>query len=116
MLAEGLFRAGLRYSGGWNFGPSDEDAKPVQWLVERLARLWGETTPWKPDAGRHPHEAGFLKLDSSKAHTLLGWKPRVRLNAALDWVVEWYRNWNQGGNVREKSVEQIRRYEQLRET
>ena len=63
MLAEGLYREGARFSGAWNFGPADEDARPVQWLVERLAEKWGETTPWKRDLGKHPHEAGFLKLD-----------------------------------------------------
>jgi CDP-glucose 4,6-dehydratase len=116
MLAEGLYKHGLRFSGGWNFGPADEDAKPVQWLVDRLARSWGDTAPWKRDTGQHPHEAGFLKLDSSKAHAELGWKPRLRLDAALDWVVEWYKRLNQGGSVREKTVEQIREYERLRET
>lgn len=116
MLAEGLYRHGVRYSGGWNFGPSDDDAKPVQWLTERLAQLWGDTAPWKRDIGNHPHEAGFLKLDSSKAHSMLGWKPRVRLDTALNWVVQWYKHLNQGGDVREKTVEQIQTYERLGET
>jgi CDP-glucose 4,6-dehydratase len=115
MLAEGLYRDGPRFSGGWNFGPPDEDAKPVQWLVEHLARLWGDATPWRHDAREHPHEAGFLKLDSSKAHAELGWKPRLRLSDALEWVVEWYKHLNQGGAVRAKTAEQIRTYERLKE-
>ncbi len=116
MLAEGLYRDGPRFSGGWNFGPADEDAKPVQWLVERLTEHWGDAPAWQRDLGKHPHEAGFLKLDSSKAHSELGWKPRLRLDAALGWVVGWYKHMNQGGDVREKTVEQIRSYERLRET
>jgi CDP-glucose 4,6-dehydratase len=115
MLAEGLYRYGTRFSGGWNFGPVDEDAKPVQWIVERIARSWGETAPWQRDTRPHPHEAGFLKLDSSKAHAELGYKVRLRLETALEWVVEWYKHLNQGGAVREKTVEQIRRFEQLKE-
>jgi len=115
MLAEGLFRNGPRYSGAWNFGPADEDAKPVQWVVERLVQLWGNTVPWKGEPGQHPHEAGFLKLDSSKAHASLVWRPRLRLDTALEWVVEWYRHLNHGGNAREKSAEQIRAYAQLSE-
>jgi len=80
-----------------------------------LAEKWGETAPWKRDLGKHPHEAGFLKLDSSKAHAELRWKPRLRLEAALGWVVEWYKHLNQGGDVRQKSVEQLQAYERLRE-
>jgi CDP-glucose 4,6-dehydratase len=114
-LAEGLYRHGTRFSGGWNFGPADEDARPVQWLVERLAERWGDVVPWKRDLGQHPHEAGFLKLDSSKAHTELGWRPRLRLEAALGWVVEWYKQLNEAGDVRQKTVEQLRKYELLRE-
>ena len=112
-LAEGLYRNGSRYSGGWNFGPADEDAKPVKWLVERMAQRWGDTAPWKRDEGTHPHEAGFLKLDSSKAHAELGWRPRLRLDAALDWVVSWYKHLQQGGAVRDKTVEQIQTYERI---
>jgi CDP-glucose 4,6-dehydratase len=51
----------------WNFGPLDDDVQPVQWIVEHLARAWGRGARWELDAGEHPHEARFLKLDISKA-------------------------------------------------
>ena len=63
--------------------------------------------------GEHPHEAGFLKLDSSKAHAELAWRPRLRLQTGLAWVVEWYKHLAQGGDVRAKRVEQLQRYERL---
>jgi CDP-glucose 4,6-dehydratase len=115
LLAEALYREGPRFAGGWNFGPVDEDARPVEWLVERLAERWGNGASWKRDLVPHPHEAGFLKLDSSKARQELGWKPRLRLDAALEWVVEWYAHMNRGGDVRAKTIDQIRAFEQLRE-
>ena len=40
-LAEHLFAGGARYAQGWNFGPAEEDARPVAWLVERLCSDWG---------------------------------------------------------------------------
>jgi CDP-glucose 4,6-dehydratase len=113
MLAQRLYSDGPRFAGGWNFGPADEDAKPVQWIVERLAEHWGPAARWSRDAAHHPHEAGFLKLDSSKAHFELGWRPRLRVDAALGWVAEWYKHLGSGGDARLKTNEQIRRYEQL---
>jgi CDP-glucose 4,6-dehydratase len=116
MLAERLYRDGPAFAGGWNFGPADADAKPVRWMVETIADLWGGGATWTQDAGTHPHEAGFLKLDSSKAHALLAWEPRLRVDTALKWVVEWYKHLSQGGDVRAKTLEQIRAYERLWES
>jgi len=44
-----------------------------------------------PVAGEHPHEAHFLRLDSSKARSQLRWRPRLGLHKALDWTVQWYK-------------------------
>lgn len=41
-LAERLYLDGCEFGGGWNFGPLDENAKPVQWIVESLCEKWGE--------------------------------------------------------------------------
>jgi len=110
-LAERLFIDGPARASGWNFGPVDDDAKPVRWLVEHLASRWGEGARWQTDQGVHPHEAHFLKLDSSKARADLAWQPRLRLAEALDWVVEWYREFLNGGNVRAITEAQIERYQ-----
>jgi CDP-glucose 4,6-dehydratase len=111
LLAERLFREGPRFAEGWNFGPPDEDAKTVQWIVKQLAEQWGERAGWQVDEGTHPHEAHFLKLDSSKARAHLSWAPRLRLAEALQWIVEWYRNYAAAGDVRAQTLAQIERYE-----
>ncbi len=115
MLAQGLYERGVRYSGGWNFGPADDDARSVRYLVEHLANLWGGTASWTQDVRTHPHEAGFLKLDSSKARAQLGWKPRLPLDTALEWVVSWYKNLDSGGDIRAKTIEQIQSYGRLKD-
>jgi len=116
MLAERLYTDGGAIAGGFNFGPADADAKPVRWMVETLATLWGGGANWSQDTAKHPHEAAFLKLDSSKAHAVLGWEPRLRVDAALNWVVEWYKHLSRGGDVRAKTLEQIRAYDRLWES
>jgi len=110
LLAQKLYEAGTAYAEGWNFGPNDEDAKPVQWIVERLTQSWGEGSSWILDGGDHPHEAHYLKLDCSKAKAQLDWQPRWHLNATLDKIVEWQKNYLRGADMRAVTLAQIDTY------
>jgi CDP-glucose 4,6-dehydratase len=112
-LAEHLWHHGPEYAEGWNFGPSDEDAKPVAWIVDRLTKLWGEGASWEVDLGSHPHEATYLKLDCSKAKAKLGWTPRTSLATALDWIVEFYQAYQTHQNMREVTESQILRFQAI---
>lgn len=85
--------------GGWNFGPCDEDARPVQWIVERMCALWGEGAEWTHDGSPQPHEANVLKLDISKARASLGWQPRWGLGETLESIVSWQRAWASGADM-----------------
>lgn len=107
LLAQKLYEAGTDYAEGWNFGPNDEDAKPVQWIVESLTRSWGEGASWVIDSGNHPHEAHYLKLDCSKAKGRLDWHPRWHLDEALEKIVEWQKNYQQGADMRTVTLKQI---------
>ena len=78
------------YSDSWNFGPVDDDAKPVGWIVDELLRLWGDGT-WESPDNSDPHEAGYLKLDCSKARAQLDLSPTWRLPEALRRITEWHR-------------------------
>ncbi len=106
-LAQRLWHDGDAVAEGWNFGPHDEDARPVQWIVEQLAECWGRGTGWQLDGGTHPHEAHFLKLDISKARARLHWGPRWRLAEALRRTVDWHRAWRSGQDARALCLAQI---------
>lgn len=110
VLAQKLYEEGALYAEGWNFGPNDEDAKPVQWIVEKLTSAWGEGAHWVLDAGEHPHEAHYLKLDCSKAKGRLDWHPRWRLGEALIEIADWHRAYRNGKNMRELTLRQINAY------
>jgi CDP-glucose 4,6-dehydratase len=110
MLAERLVAGGQAYAQGWNFGPLDDDVQPVQWIVEHLARAWGPGARWELDAGEHPHEARFLKLDISKARQALHWQPRWRLGTALSHIVTWHQAWRAGQDMRALCLQQIGQY------
>ena len=110
VLAERLFKHGQDNAEGWNFGPHDEDVKPVQWIVEELCKHWGEGASWTLQPGDHPHEANFLKLDISKAHQRLQWAPRWSLDNALAQITDWHRAWLSGQDMRAFCLQQINRY------
>jgi CDP-glucose 4,6-dehydratase len=111
LLAQRLYEQGAEYAEGWNFGPSESDAQSVEWVVCNLCEKWGRGAGYRLDAGDHPHEAHYLKLDCSKARARLGWRPRWDLSAALDAIVDWTKRYQQGGNMRQVCLEQIEKYE-----
>lgn len=108
-LAECLFTEGCAYAESWNFGPADEDARPVRWIVERLVAAFPGAT-WECEQEPQPHEAHFLKLDSSKARARLSWRPRWRLETALGNTLAWHADWLQGKDMRVVSLDHIAAY------
>ncbi len=112
-LAEQLFEHGPSLGEGWNFGPNDEDAKPVGWIVEQMAALWGADAQWQVDTGEHPHEAHYLKLDISKARTRLDWHPALRLKDALALITDWSKQREAGANMRQLTLAQLQAYQAL---
>ena len=110
VLAQALWHS-QKFAGGWNFGPSDDDAWPVRAIVERLTELWPDKLDWVQDAGAHPHEASYLKLDSSRARMRLGWRPRWNLTEGLDSTIGWYRSLSMGEDIRAVTVDQIRAFQ-----
>jgi CDP-glucose 4,6-dehydratase len=116
MLAERLAQDAARFAGGWNFGPAGADAKPVSWIADELAQSWGNGASWKRDTAVHPPEAHFLRLDASKASTYLEWHPLLSLRQTLGWIVEWYRAFQRGGDLKMLTRMQIERYEALTPT
>jgi CDP-glucose 4,6-dehydratase len=110
LLAQRLYEDGAHFAEGWNFGPLDEDAQPVEWIVQRLCRSWGEGAGYRLDKGEHPHEAHYLKLDISKARAGLGWHPRWDLTTAIERIVDWTRAYRDGGALRTVTMQQISDY------
>jgi CDP-glucose 4,6-dehydratase len=100
VLAERLW-ADRTLAQAYNFGPADDDVRPVGWLVEQLA------VASAVDDGPHPHEAHWLKLDSSLARTALGWAPTWDLTEGLRATADWYRAHRAGEDVRALTRAQI---------
>jgi CDP-glucose 4,6-dehydratase len=117
ILAQKL-QDGAAMAEAWNFGPVAEDVVPVGVLMDRFVAAWGGGVSWSDGSGgqKGPHEAGLLMLDCSKAHHLLGWAPRLHLDACLEATAEWYRREGAGApgpELLDLTRRQIRAFSEL---
>jgi len=110
ILAEKLWKNGPKYSEAWNFGPSDEDCKPVLWLVSHLKELWGNGMTCQVGNHQNDHEATHLKLNISKVKKRLGWSPKLSLATALQLTVDWYKGYRENKNMRQLTEIQISQF------
>jgi CDP-glucose 4,6-dehydratase len=111
LLAQRLCQEGPAFAEAWNFGPNDADAWPVEKLVTTLCAKWGQGASMVVDAGLHPHEASYLKLDCSKAKSRLGWTPHWGLDKALESIVEWTKAYQQKKDIRQTCLAQISKFQ-----
>lgn len=109
VLAQALYENPTAYAEGWNFGPFDEDAKPVDWILNHMVQQWPNSS-WALDQDAHPHEAGYLKLDISKAKSRLNWHPTWRLENTLKRIVEWHQAWLNKEDMQAKCLQEINDY------
>lgn len=109
ILAEELVKQGADYADTWNFGPEDGDAKSVSWIVNYLCEEF-PGSEWHLDSEQPSHEAGLLKLDSSRAKVKLRWAGRWSLEVALQNTIVWHRAWKEGRNMEKLSCDQIESY------
>jgi CDP-glucose 4,6-dehydratase len=93
---------------GWNFGPDKDSEQTVGTLAELVCRLWGraDALAIQPDPNA-VHEATLLKLDSSKAHSKLGWQPRWGFEDGVGQTVAWYKAFSEGADMRAFTISQI---------
>lgn len=106
ILAQHLFVEPQHYSGSWNFGPAELDAKSVAWVVDHLRSYWPESS-WICDSDGSLREAGRLQLDISKARELLSWFPTWSIEKALDQTASWYKAWALGDDMLELTRHEI---------
>lgn len=95
---------------GWNFGPKEEDAQSVEWILNKMVSSWGNEAAWMLDKNPQPHEAKYLKLDISKAKFKLNWEPTWRLEDTLGRIVTWHKSWLLNVNMHSVCIKEIEDY------
>ncbi|MDO5294897.1 MAG: CDP-glucose 4,6-dehydratase [bacterium] len=97
-------------AGAYNVGPEDCDCVENQKLVTLFVKQWGQGLKWIDRSDNGPHEANFLKLDSSKLKYSFGWHPHCTIADAVEMVIEWTKEWDAKNDVRNCMNRQIKRF------
>ena len=113
ILVEKLWSSGSEFSEGWNFGPEENNEKPVKWIVERLTKQWSKDIKWDIDNNINLHEENYLRLNCIKANSRLGWMSKLNLEEGLEWIIEWYRQYEENNDMREITEQQIEKFQKL---
>ncbi|QAB15791.1 CDP-glucose 4,6-dehydratase [Hydrogenovibrio thermophilus] len=109
VLAQHLYQNPKDFAEGWNFGPYEDDAKPVDWILNHMVANWPGAS-WELDKNAHPHEAGYLKLDVSKAKARLKWHPTWRLEQTLAKIIKWHQAWLNNADIQQVCLEEINEF------
>ena len=113
ILVEKLWSSGSEFSEGWNFGPEENNEKPVKWIVEKLTKQWSKDIKWDIDNNIKLHEENYLRLNCIKANSRLGWMPKLNLEQGLEWIIEWYRQYKKNNNMKDITEQQIEKFQKL---
>ena len=106
ILTEKLWTDGCKFSEPFNFGPLPEDARCVEWIVDKMVTSWGNGASWRIKSD-NVHESNCLKLDISNTITKLGWRPRLNLELALQSILNWHNSYLEGENMNHVTLRQI---------
>jgi CDP-glucose 4,6-dehydratase len=109
VLAQKMYRDQDKYAEGWNFGPNEQDVKPVDWILNKMIGKW-PNSGWELDSSSSPHEANFLQLDISKAESKLGWKPIWKLSYTLEKIIDWHQAWINKEDMQAVCLSEIKEY------
>ena len=109
ILAQNLYEDQKKYAEGWNFGPNEQDARPVDWILDEMISKWPNSS-WVLDENPSPHEADFLKLDISKAKSKLGWSPVWELSQTLEKIINWHQAWLNKEDMQVVCLTEIKEY------
>ena len=112
ILAEKLYTQGNAFTEAWNFGPSDDDERSVDWIIKELVTHWGDSVKFKVYTGAaNVHEAHFLKLDCSKARMNLGWKTTWDATEAIKRICAWHKAHLNGQDMKAYTIAEIKQYQ-----
>lgn len=103
----------MKYADSYNVGPGDEDCITTGKLVELFCSFWGDTKGWECVNNSGPHEANFLKLDSSKMKAVFGWDSGWGIDKAVQSTVEWYKAYLGSDDVNAIMEKQINEYSKI---
>lgn len=99
LVGQRLLMGDVTAASGWNFGPATDDTLSVRSVIQQAQRCWDVVGIDEQPSAQNPHEANVLKLDCTKAHTMLSWFPVWNTTTAIEHTIDWYRTYYQNNQL-----------------
>lgn len=112
LLGAKMFNNPTEYASGWNFGPNSESIVPVKDIADIIVKKWGEGNWINTSSDDEYHEANLLSLDCTKAKIYLNWAPKLNIEKAIEYTVDWYKNYN-SKSIYDLCIKQIVEYSNI---
>lgn len=106
-----LYSKPQAYSSSWNIGPTRDGIRTVLWVVETMMKLYNQS----PECTFRQMQASFVEsetlgLDITKALSKLEWEPELSCEELLENVVAFFKDEQNGKNVREICFKQVEKF------
>ncbi len=98
-IGQKLLEEKVEFAEAWNFGPSDEGSITVEKVVKNVKKHWDKIDYEINQAPNQLHEANLLKLDCTKANTILKWKDVWDSETTFEKTVKWYKAYYENNKV-----------------
>lgn len=109
-LGKALLEGREECKTAFNFGP--DGSMSVLEVLEIARKVWPKIQYVIKEEETHPGMVSLLKIDSTKAKQMLGWKPNWTMEHAIRRTVLWYRSFYEDGEIR--SMNDIEAFEGVR--
>ena len=113
LLVEKLWEKGPEFAEAWNFGPMNQENKPVRWIIDKIKEKFCPDIKLEYGENEDLHEEDALYLDCSKAKERLNWETKINLDLALEWTVGWYQKYEQKSDIKKFTENQIDNFSSL---
>jgi CDP-glucose 4,6-dehydratase len=111
LLAMKAYNEPKEYSLPFNFAPdTSSNYFTVEVITQTFINILNKGGYKILESSRRGHEAKFLRLDSSRANTMLNWRPRYQTEDAIRVTAEWFKDYIEQKDLREITIAQIKNH------
>nr|WP_097355524.1 CDP-glucose 4,6-dehydratase [Candidatus Enterovibrio escacola] len=114
-LTKSLYTDRETFSTSFNFSPQDtSNQHTVEYITQTFIDACGVGEYCIDSKEAEVHEATNLRLDASKARSMLCWQPAFTTQQGIGFTASWYKNHlNKTNNPKDYTLEQIATYNKL---
>ena len=93
LLGKKLRENSEEFATSFNFSPEDNsNDHTVLYITKKFINIIGSGRYEINEATQQGHEASYLRLDASRAKSILGWKSVFKTDEAIAFTAEWYKS------------------------